>query len=66
MRENQPEPGDEEQTWPSEQELLDVEKLVKGKARRRKLPAGEGRRSCVQIAVDWGLWIRVCGSGSSL
>lgn len=44
MRENQPEPGDEEQTWPSEQELLDVEKLVKGKARRRKLPAGEGRR----------------------
>lgn len=52
MRENQPEPGDEEQTWPSEQELLDVEKLVKGKARRRKLPAGEHRESCIKTAVE--------------
>ena len=32
--------GDGEQTWPSEQELLDVQKLIKGKRRRRKLPAG--------------------------
>ena len=35
-------PLDGEQTWPSEQELLDVEKLVKGRERKRRLPAGVG------------------------
>lgn len=39
-RVNQVDPLDEEQTWPSEQELLDVKKLNQGRVRRRNLPAG--------------------------
>lgn len=40
-RVNDTDPLDEEQTWPSEQELLDVKKLNKGRIRRRNLPAGD-------------------------
>ena len=38
---NDPDPLANEQTWPSEQELLDADVLTK-QMRRKKVPAGEG------------------------
>ena len=52
VRVNVPDPGDEEQTWPSEKELLDVEQLLKAQVRRRKLPEGTSEYQAAWILDD--------------
>jgi pre-rRNA-processing protein TSR1 len=53
VRENNPEPGEGEQTWPTDQELMDAEVFAKQQQRKR-VPKGTSAYQAAWIPDDEG------------